>query len=65
MSVNNFTVNDQAVNTESLPISEILDTISFNNFGLQNANVITSGESFGLRNTSNRDISIFNNPQAD
>jgi len=64
MSINSFAVNDKAVNTEDLPISEILDTISFNNFWLQNANIITTGESFGLRNSANRDISIFKAPQA-
>lgn len=64
MSVNNSAVNDNAVNTSDLPISEILDTISFNNFWLQNADVITTGESFGLRNSANRDISLFKAPQA-
>lgn len=64
MSVNNFAVNDQAVNTSDTAISEILDTISFNNFWLQNADIITTGESFGLRDSANRDISLFKAPQA-
>ena len=65
MTFNWFAVNDQAVNSESLPISEIIDSISFNNFWLQNSNIVTSWENFWLRNSSRRDINILSSPQID
>jgi len=65
MSLNEITLNESELNTSLPPVSEGLDIISFNGYGLQNGSIITGGENFWFRNIAQRDISLIRKPQSD
>lgn len=63
--MNWFTLNSQPINTKKLLWDYLLDNISFNNYWLQNSNIITEWNGFWLRDYPNRRINLIDIPQGD
>ena len=59
------TINSSVINSTVLLWDYLLDNISFNNYWLQNNNIITQWEWFWLRDNPNRRINIVDIPQWD
>lgn len=63
--MNDFTLNSQVLN-QTVTIGDLaLDTISFNDYWLQNNRIITEGEGFWLRDYPNRRVELIDSPQND
>ena len=63
--MNDYSINSQVVNATTLTWDLALDTISFNNFWLQNSNIISEWEWIGIRDYPNRRIDLIDSPQSD
>ena len=63
--MNSYTINSQALNTPVTLGEATYDNISFNGYGLQNTQIITQGEGFGMRDYPSRRINIIDTPQGD
>ena len=64
MPVNNNAVNVNAVNQAYISFASVLDSLSFNDYGLQNSSIITPVEWFWLRDIASREINLFSKPQS-
>ena len=65
MVINNTTINTNEMNKAIVPFAVSLDSISFNDYWLQNSNIIVWTEWFNLRNIANKEINLLSKPQAD
>lgn len=65
MAISDYAIWDVAIWESSPTTSEVLDTISFDDYWIQNNRIIIIWEWFSLRNMTNRDVSITASPISD
>ena len=63
--MNTNVINSQVLNSTILLGEASYEDISFNGYGLQNTEIITQGEGFGMRDYPGRRIGIVDAPQSD